>query len=236
MSQRTERVLLAIRELITQPSERDLQLKVGPSDLGDPCNYCLGRKMAGIKAERDFSMYPWLGTAIHKLIQYLVEPLRFFYQPNINDMAWELFGLGRARTEIKVFICHIPGYGDVYGNIDVLLELERIIIDWKSSSRKKIKLYKLHGVPTENLGQTILYIHGARKSGYDVEAAVLVYIPRDAADLGELWAYEVEYDESEVNQIIERATIIQQWVTAGRWQELDKDPDCWTCNPRPIFN
>lgn len=232
MSLRTERVLRAIREVIATPSARDEQTRIGPSDMGDPCNYCLGSKMAGIKPERDFSMYPWLGTAIHTLIEKLTDISRMMFLPDINDMAWEIFGPNSgARSEIRVWICHIPGYGDVYGSIDFMLLGEKCIVDWKSSSRKKVKLYKVQGVPIENQGQTLMYIHGAIKSGYDVESAVLVYIPRDAASLSEIWAYEVEYNEEEVQQIIDRAANIYLWVEAGRWRELDKSPHCWTCNP-----
>lgn len=232
MSRRTERILVAIRQVITQPSKRDLQAKIGPSDLGDPCDKCLARKMAGEKIQRSFSMYPWLGTAIHHLIEHIVHPSRFVLIPDFNELAFEIFGREGVVTEQNVFICHIKGYGDVYGNIDMIVEDEGCIVDWKSTSRKRVRNYKINGVPIENVGQTLLYIKGARASGYNVEAAVLVYIPRDAADVSELWAYEVPYDEDEVQDVITRAENIQLWIDAGRHHELKSDPECYNCNPR----
>ena len=232
MSQRTDRILLALREIMLTPTARDEQVTIGPSDLGDPCDYHLGMKMAGEKPQREFSMFPWLGTAIHTLIEKLVSVKNLTLHPGMNEMAWELFGApSGARTEVKIFICNIPGYGDVWGSIDVLLIGENCIVDWKSSSLKKIKTYKLHGLDPSNQGQVIMYIGGARKAGYNVEAGVLVYIPRDGGDPSQIYAVEVPWDEAEFNSIIERATVIQQWVAAGRWRELDRDPHCYSCNP-----
>lgn len=232
MSQRTERILLAIREVVTTPTKRDVQLRVGPSDLGDPCNYCLGSKMAGVKPKRSFSMYPWLGSAIHKLIEWATEWKRFKLIDGVNNMAWAVFGHPAAVSELYIEkAIFIPGYGWCPAHIDYVFPNEGCIVDWKSSSRKKVKSYKVHGVPIENVGQTLLYLDAAKKYGYNVESAVLVFIPRDAADVSEMWAYEVFHDESEVKSIIDRAAAIWKWVEAGRWEELDKDPHCMNCNP-----
>lgn len=232
MSQRTERILTSIKQIMSAPSDRDLQGRIGPSDLGDPCNYCLGSKMAGVKPQRKFSMYPWLGTAIHTLIEHLTHRLRFKLIPGHNELAYKIFGHPTAVAELHIEnAVYIPGYGWCPAHLDFILPEEKCLVDWKSSSKKKVKVYQLRGVPTENTGQTLIYIHAARNNGYDVEAAVLVYIPRDTADLDDLWAYEVMYDEAEVQSIIDRAAAIWLWVEAGRWQELDKDPGCYNCFP-----
>lgn len=225
-------MLVAIRQVMANPTKRDRQVRIGPSDLGDSCDYCLGSKMAGIKPKRDFSMYPWLGSAIHKLIEWLTNWSNFELVPGENDLAYEIFGHPSAMAELAVsHAILIPGYGWVPAHLDYIFPAEGCIVDWKSTSKKKIQSYKIHGVPTENVGQTLLYLKTARDLGYNVESAVLVYIPRDAADLSNLWAYEVEYNEEEVQSIIDRAAVIWLWVEADRWQELTKNPHCYTCNP-----
>ena len=233
MSLRTERILRALREVMTTPTLRDEQTRIGPSDLGNPCNLCLAAKMAGEPVPRSFSLYPWLGTAIHHLIEWTTEKIRLVHRPGLNDMAMEIFGHPTAVAELHIEkAVFIPGYGWCPAHIDYLLPNEGCLVDWKSSSRKKVKAYRARGfVPTDNVGQTLIYLHAAITNGYPVESAVLVYIPRDAATLDEIWAYEVQYDIVEINKIIERAANIQLWIDAGRWKELDSDPDCMTCNP-----
>lgn len=233
MSQRTERILLAIRQVMATPTKRDQQVKIGPSDLANICNYCLGAKMAGVKPKRDFSMYPWLGSAIHKLIEWTTDWSRFVHQPGVNDMAMAVFGHPSAVSEQYVpEAIYVPGYGWCPAHIDYVFPNEGCIVDWKSTSRKKVRFYKIHGVTIEQVGQVLLYLHVVRvKLGYNMESAVLVFIPRDAADLSEMWAYEVFYDEKEVQLIIDRAAQIQKWVDVGRWEELEKHPECLTCHP-----
>lgn len=227
-----ERVLRAAREIITQKSERDNQVLIGPSDMADPCNKCLASKLAGVKPHREFSMFPWLGTAMHKLIEWTADLVRFTHNPGVNDMAWEFFGPGKAHFEMKIFICHIEGYGDVYGSVDVYVIGEQIIIDWKSTSKKRIQQMKIKGVPENYIGQLTMYMRGLLEKGYPVETGMLVFIPRDAATPADIWAKEVPYVEANAQQIITRVNQLMQWVKAGRWHELASDSDCLTCHPR----
>lgn len=234
MSLLTNRIHRATQEILQTKTDRDKQINIGPSDMADPCNKCLASKLAGVKPEREWSMFPWLGTAIHKLIEWTTHASRFRWVQGENDLAWELFGDGRAVFESRYFICSIPGYGDVYGSIDVMLLVEKAIVDWKSSSVKKIKLYKAVGVPDEYIGQVMMYLNAVRQHGYDFEKAVLVFIPRDAPGTDSIWEFEVTFDQEKVDAILNRIQQLMQWVEAGRWQELKPHPDCWTCNP-PTF-
>jgi len=224
-----ERFMRAARELIVTETARDQQRTIGPSDMADPCLKCLGRKMAGDQPEREFSMFPWLGTAMHTLIEKLatvvMRPI-----PGKNDMAMEMFGPDSGAVfELKVFICTIPGYGDIYGSLDVITK--EVIGDWKSTSKKKVKVYKIQGPPPSYLGQLTMYLHGARLSGYDRSTGVLVFIPRDAFGVDDLWGYEWEYNPDLAQQIIDRVTSVYQWVQLGRHHELPSDSSCNTCHP-----
>lgn len=232
MSLFEQRVLRAAKEIITSKTDRDMQVSIGPSDMADPCNKCLASKLAGVKPHREFSMFPWLGTAMHKMIEWTADAVRFRHRPGENDMAWELFGDGRALFELRVLVCEIEDYGEIHGNIDVVLLNEGGIIDWKSTSKKKIAVYKLKGVPDNYLGQLMLYLFGLRKAGYNMDSGVLVFIPRDAFTPGDIWSYEVKYNQEMVDAILGRINQLMAWVKADRWKELPSDPDCWVCHPR----
>lgn len=224
-----ERFMRAARELIVTETARDQQRLIGPSDMGDPCLRCLGRKMAGDQPEREFSMFPWLGTAMHTLIEKLATVIMVPI-PGKNDMAIEMFGTGSGAVfELRVFICNIPGYGDIWGNLDVITK--EVIADWKSTSKKKVKAYKVQGPPQNYLAQLTLYLHGARNHGYDRSTGVLVFIPRDAFGVDDLWGFELEYDAAIAQQIIDRVATVFQWVQAGRHHELPSDSSCNTCHP-----
>lgn len=228
---RSDRILAAIREVISTPTKRDQQVRIGPSDLADPCDHCLAAKMAGVKPRRDFSMYPWLGSAIHKLIEWITMPRRLDMFP-LDSLAREIFGGEGALSELYIEkALYIEGYGWIPAHIDFVLPAELCFVDWKSSSRKKVRAYKVKGVPIENLAQVILYLEALLRNGYNVEAGVLVYIPRDAAELREMWAYEVPRNEGEAQAILDRAAVLYQWVQAGRWEELASDSECHVCNP-----
>lgn len=223
-----QRATLAAKQLIMVQSARDKQVKIGPSEMANPCLHCVGSLLAGVKPKRTFSMYPWLGTAIHTLLE---KTRNVFLGQAPADEAWmaqEFFG--KANFEMSVVTCVIPGYGEVPGSIDWIND--EGIGDWKSTSKKKIQVMKLKGPTLQNVGQQLLYIHGARAAGYNIDRGVLIFIPRDAATPDDIWLYEILYDEEKVNQIIARVVQIYEWVLAGRWQELPSDADCPVCHPQ----
>lgn len=218
-----------VREIITEPKPRDTQVRIGPSDMAQDCLYCLGCKMAGEKVGR-WSMFPWLGSAMHVMIEWTRDNLRL--RKGHNEMAWALFGEDRAEFEKRVLVCEIPGYGEVYGSIDVFLKTLMMIVDWKSTSKKKLRAYQTNGVPTNYVGQLTMYMHALRILGYNVEEGVLVFIPRDTHTEDDIWGYPVKYTEANALGLIQRSAQVYEWVKINRHHELPKHPDCYNCFPR----
>ena len=114
----SSRLKTAVISEILQPTQRDLQKRVGPSDLGNPCPRCLGRKLvAEDNTAGDFSLYPWIGTAVHSYLEAQV------FQDNY------------AQHELRVYVGDVPGYGPVKGTSDLVLqkhpELGSWVVDWK---------------------------------------------------------------------------------------------------------
>lgn len=123
--------------LLKAPTARDLQTRVGASDLSDGCDRCLAHKFAGNTRNSPIADRSWmgrvLGTAFHKILE-----LRIRYI--IKQKMEALVGLHpEAEAEKHVMFANFAHYGEVGGTIDVILNALQII-DWKGSTRKKICL------------------------------------------------------------------------------------------------
>lgn len=256
---------------IMKPSARDKQKAPGPSDLGDPCDVCLARKLAtflglGSYSQGGFSLKAWIGTAIHEKLE---RDLPAVYP--------------HAQCEIKVKVADIPGIGAVGGHVDVFLSRQRAIVDWKSSDLDKILRYKKGsgpgaytsgmtfqereeltklkaldemnmlsesdlgrmvllmamsekhsgGVPGKYLGQTMLYLYGLRAAGFDVEYAVLGFIPRDSNKISDIWVTSCRYRPDIAQGVLNRAAHLASLVRTGKIGDLEPHKECWNCSIKP---
>jgi hypothetical protein len=139
-------------QLLRKPSERTLQTRIGASDLCDRCDRCLAMKMRGIERTSPQADRPWFGaewgTAVHGLIESRINEVNAWeadteLSPDEREafarIVQATFGLPHGtRSERRVLICSIPGYGPVYGTIDIDLPWQ--IVDLKGSTRKKSAL------------------------------------------------------------------------------------------------
>lgn len=203
---------------ITKPTERDKQVKVGPSSLGNPCARCLGRELAGVKAERDFSMYPWLGTAVHAYLETQV----------FQD----------AKHELKLVTGEVPGYGTVNGTTDMYLldnegtpEEEGTVVDWKIVGKKKTQEYRVKGMKTQYRYQGQIYGKGCEDAGMRVDSVSIVCIPRDSGDPNDIWVYTEAYNREMAEAAFARAGAIYAIVQEDGWdtERLPSDDDCYDC-------
>lgn len=196
-------------EQITQPSDRDKQRRVGPSGLGDACPLCLAKALAGESDERSFSMYPWLGTAVHYYLEDHVFP--------------------DAEHELKLYCGDVPGYGKIYGTTD--LYWDKTVGDWKIVGLKRIKSFRVNGPPQNYRYQAMIYAKGAELSGREVEDIAIVFIPRDSGNPQDIWVYEEPYQPEMADAALERAGVLyNDFVLTGKIDELPSDDDCFNCN------
>lgn len=223
-----ESCALFIRDLtqvtITKPSKRDQQKMVGPSDLSDPCNLCLARKLAALcgvpvdHPKRTFSHKAWLGTAMHQKLETGL-PLVYAKGEESNP---------RYHQELSVPIGSIPGLGDVHGHFD--LYVRDSIVDYKTADLHRIEKYRKEGVPNSHNGQTKLYLKGVNACGSPGRYAVLVYIPRDSSSLSDIWVASDSADESLADSLLGRAQRLTEMVRSGNISELVSHTDCFVCN------
>ena len=205
--------------VITRQSARDVQRLPGPSDLSNPCDICVARKIAGpmgIHLEQpasDFSLKAWVGTAVHQKIE--------------NDLP-KVYSL--AKHEITVTISEILGLGQIKGHVDLHLPDEMAMTDFKTTDLKRLAGYRSSGVPVAHAGQTMLYCYGLRKAGEPVKYATLAYIPRDSNEVDSIWVASCPYREDVAIGLLNRTQHLVEVVRSGDTSTLESYADCWVCN------
>jgi len=208
-------------DLFLQKSERDKQHKVGASNISDPCTRHLAHALLGTpEAEQKYWMGGKIGTAIHSFLEDAIE--------KSNDSL-----LDGAIVEQKIELGHIKGYGDVSSKPDLVLPNARHLLDWKTSSRAKVKKMQnltdgLKNYPDsaytlkKYIGQAQLYAWGLNNSGIPIDRTTLVFLNRDGTNANDIWTYSVDYSEEIALALWNRVSNL--------WAELESGahPDSYT--------
>jgi hypothetical protein len=128
--------------LMTAPTARDAQTRVGASNLSNQCDRCLAGNLMGDPRDTPLSAKTWmgrtLGTATHAILEDRVTiRVDAAEDPTgaTSALLTRIANLEGAQVERHVWFGEIVGYGPIGGSID--LELLWQIVDWKSSTRKK---------------------------------------------------------------------------------------------------
>jgi hypothetical protein len=201
---------LRVIEELTRKTDRDKQRNIGPSELGNPCPKCVGRALVNERPEQDFSLYPWIGTAVHYFMEH-------------NTFTEE-------EHELRLYVGEIEGYGSIKGTTDMWYSAEKAVTDWKIVGLKKIKSYRVNGVPTQYRYQAMLYGLGCELAGYKPEKIAIVFIPRDSGNVKDIWVHEEEYQPEMAQKALERGKFLFDYVTENGWESLESDDNCFQCN------
>lgn len=221
-------------------TERDKQSKIGASQFGSPCSRCVAEaliphwhKLQGIEADvmEEGNKY-WLGahngTAIHDYIEGRVNE----YEP-----GW--------ITETKVTIGELEDYGKIGSRLDLYIPELKHVVDWKTSTRDKVKMYKIAEVTEaepydtnemararftlqQYTGQIMSYAWGLEQQGYEVNNVSLVFICRDGKTDEDIWSYDLAYDKEYAQRVWTRLEAIWEAVKGGREiNTFTAHPDCF---------
>jgi hypothetical protein len=213
-------------DLLKSKTNRDKQRKIGPSGIGNPCDYCLALALLG--AGNDAPSPWWLGarigTAMHSMLEHEVD------KHTDRPLSPEFNVLQDANTETRLFITTVDGYGDIYGNSDLRLTTDNLI-DWKSSTRDKIKKYKLDGVPPQYVVQQMLYAYGWNQiEAGAVERCSLVFVARDGTGDNDVFVYSFDYDETVALDALNRLRELWDFLQSGGDPDiLESHEDCFVC-------
>jgi CRISPR/Cas system-associated exonuclease Cas4 (RecB family) len=140
----------------------------------------------------------FMGTAIHRALQRGVG-----YADPFGD---------RYLTEVEVqdtdgVICDLVGHVDLYDRV------ERLVVDWKTITKKKIATF-----PSENQRwQVQLYGHLMNLNNYPVDEVALIGIPRDG-DERDIKVHREPYDENVVAEAF-------QWIDEVLSSETAPEPE-----------
>jgi hypothetical protein len=201
---------------ITKGTERDKQRRAGPSNIANPCPRCVGQSLAGVEDNRDFSLYPFIGTAVHAYLEHNTFPA--------------------AKHELKLIVGEVHGYGTIKGTTDLYLAPsedfpdDATVLDWKIVGIKKIKSYIVNGPPEQYRYQANIYARGLELAGEPVDKIAICFIPRDSGNVNDIWIFEEEYRPEMAEAALNRAGIIYEIVQNEGWETLPSDSDCYQCN------
>jgi hypothetical protein len=216
--------------LFKQRSDRDKQHKVGASNISNPCTKHLAHDLIGTpEAEFKYWMGGKIGTAIHSFLESAIA---------VTDNPV----FDGCIVEEKITLGEIPGYGVVNSKPDLVLPNSNHLIDWKTTSRAKVKKLQnlVDGIKDDPeslytiqkyVGQAQLYAWGLNQAGTKIDRSTLVFINRDGTYENDIWTYTFDYDESIAVALWNRVTTLwQELQDGGHPDNYPSDPYCFKCN------
>ena len=209
--------------ILNQP--RSLQKRIGPSEIGTPCDHCLAAKLAGWKStERDVPWLPFIGTAVHAQIEQM-----------FIDEAAKVYGDDPAggvpyRAEHKTMVGVIDGV-EIWGSTDLVDFEAAMTVDWKVVGVTTLRTAKA-GPSQVYRVQQHLYAKGWNDAGYPIRHVAIAYLPRNDMSLSSAVWWTEPYNEQIAVDALARANKFALNIRALR-SISDEAVDAWiTSLPR----
>lgn len=204
---------------------RSQQVRIGPSEIGHPCDRHLAYKLAGMKPINTGSD-PWpatVGTAVHA---WLERSFTAYTDEHWLPKPWQ--------TETTLVIDDwIEGHADLYR--------DGVVIDWKTAGPDVMRKVRKEGPPINYIIQAQVYGLGFARRGMKVERVCLVFLPRSGW-LKDMFVWSTPYSQelaeaalARVLTIAEAAVSLDVINTPHRWNQI---PAVTTdaCGYCPWFN
>lgn len=192
---------------------RSLQVDVGPSDLGDPCDHCLAAKFAGWERRRELAWLPYIGTAVHAQLALAFE--------DHSDWA----------VEVPILAGRVNGR-DVLGTADLWHRPSRTVVDFKVVGVNTLRAAKRGDISEKYRRQVHLY-----GRGFEAEHVAIMFLPRSAPNLTQSLVYWQEpFDEGIAYTTLNRAERIA-FAVSNRTGQAQREyisasaraKDCFDC-------
>jgi hypothetical protein len=195
---------------------RSLQKAIGPSEIGDPCEYCLANRLAGTPEKPEVAWLTYAGKAVHAQLE------RDFRRAGL---PW----LPEARNLVVGEIDGIP----VKGTSDILHFQDGCGIDWKYVGSKTMTKVRHGGPPAVYRAQGHLYGRGWSLLGFKVNHVGIFFLPREAQSLSSAVWWAEAYDEQIALEALARADALAKRINTFGLEavlpELEKLPGCYDC-------
>lgn len=214
----------AVIETAIDGTPRSQQTRIGPSELGTPCNRCLAHKLAGIPETRDTAWLPAVGTAVHGWLQDV------FIGANAGQPI-------RYLTELTVSVGDVDGV-DITGHVDMYDIATAELTDWKCVGATTLRAAKSGPSPVYRT-QAHLYGRGLIRRGLPVERVRIAYLPRNSVNgLADAVVWSEPYDEQVALAALARADALAKAIRlAGAPAVLANfppTPGCHSCARYPL--
>lgn len=234
-----------LRRAVVAPTARDEQTSVGPSELGDSCDFCLGLALTrkypeyrpgGIESRDSFSLKAWTGTAVHEKLEDSLSVL----EATEEGPPWY-----QLMLEPEIPVWELEHYGTITGHVDMVYMLwhERpetlhqapdytCVVDHKTIDKDKLRRMRLSGaVPDKHVFQDNIYGYGLEHYvGVRPSDVGLHFIPRDSNSAEDIWACFDRYRPEVAETALERLEDVWHRVRHGNLMELTRDYDtCFNC-------
>lgn len=182
--------------------ERNVQRRLGPSELDHACDRMVIGKMAGARADdskpRDEGdnhiSDPWasiVGTAIHAWLEDA------FQWDNSHGPVRDRWFTERRVTPDPGSEQPHPGTADLYDRVTSSL------VDHKGQSEGVRDKLRRSGPPQHYFGQMLLYATGYMHLGYPVDRIVLASWPRTKSSLDDLYIWEHAVTTGDVLYVVD---------------------------------
>lgn len=208
-------------------SARNLQVHLGPSEIGVPCARQVTGKLAGLPATNNITD-PWpsiMGTAGHTWLA-------------------DAFAKENARRGLRwVPENRVTPHPDHSGTADLYDAQEAAVVDWKLLGEDSLAKI-VNGEPSiQYQVQLKLYGRGYRLLGLPVKRVVLIALPRTKSTLNGMyvWDHELtEADDQQIEGVFQNLIVYKGWsaeIAAGRMNLLNvpATPDNDTCYFCPFY-
>ena len=209
-----------LRELIYEGSAtmpRSQQKAIGMSEVGGECDREIAYKISGTTPSRfdDDPMVTIVGTGIHLVLADMFR--------RIDN------GRGRWLIEHPVEYMGIPGSADAYDR------RKRLLIDWKSTAKSKIRRIAKDGPPQRYIVQSQLYAQALRAIGEDPQRIAIVYLARDGS-LDDLFVWPMAVDKDIADAGVARLNNIKKALEVKNAGSIAATPSnlcgwCDYCQP-----
>lgn len=192
---------LVEQAIVGQP--RSQQKRIGPSEIGVPCDRRLGYKLAGtpeVNRVGDVAWKPYVGTAVHEQMANIMA--------NAEIAGWDDDNHTECyKVEERVCVGEINGV-EITGSCDLFQVWHGAVWDWKFTTRNKIREeYRPHGPGDQYRIQAHLYGRGWERAGYQVRTVGVIFMTRDG-DFTDRHVWHEPYDRDIAIAALERASSI----------------------------
>jgi hypothetical protein len=219
----TNLIKSTLTDIITEHdrrSPRSIQVKIGPSEMGDLCDRKVAYRLANIPPCNEPDNWPAIvGTACHSWLEGAVTQST------------------RAEEFITEKTLHIEQF--VEGHSDLYWYTQQLVIDWKTMGPDKIRKTRKEGPEPGYVVQAHLYGYGFEQAGLPVKRVALACLPR-AGWLRDMYVWWAEYDRSIAEAALNRMFGLARQILdldvlkeshGYRWEQIPAVPsnNCGLC-------